>query len=69
MNTDKLVKDLAVMGHHAQVEERGRVAVIVMEKMPADAAARRRIVSLARVHGYSNACVELAPPDANLPGD
>jgi hypothetical protein len=51
-------------------EERGKVIVLAPDdSVVLDRQARRRIVAAARAHGYSNVCVELAPLDANLPGD
>jgi len=53
----------------ARVEAKGRVAILtVAEPLPVDGTSRRRIVAMAREHGFSNVALELTP-DANLPGD
>jgi hypothetical protein len=53
----------------ARVEAHGRLAVIAAGGVVSlDALSRRRVVALARAHGFSNVALELTP-DANLPGD
>lgn len=82
MSADTLRAKLAELGTRVDVEALGRVAVVTPNtKVDLDAQARRRIVSAARQHGFSNVCVELTPSkadpsllrmtpaDANLPGD
>ena len=59
---------VSAIGPDARVEERGRVAILQSAIVPLDAASRRRIVALAREHGFANVALELAP-DANLSGD
>ena len=68
MSLDAFRKELGTMA--VAVEERGRVLVLGPDdSLTLDRQSRRRIVAAARAHGYSNVCVELAPLDANLPGD
>lgn len=68
MSLDAFRRDLGLAA--ARVEERGRVIVIAPDASPGlDRQSRRRLVAAARAYGYSNVCVELAPLDANLPGD
>ena len=70
MSADTLQSALASIGISATVEERGRVAVVIPDgELGLAAPARRQVVGLAREHGFSNVCVELAPRDANLSGD
>ena len=70
MNIETLAKDLADVAIGVRTEERGRVAVLIPEAaLPLDGPTRRRIVALAREHGFTNVCLELTPRDANLPGD
>ena len=70
MTLDALRDGLTSAGLDARVEERGRVAIVIPNgEMTLNGEARRRVVALARQHGFSNVCVELAPRDANLPGD
>ena len=70
MSATAFQADLTAAGLSLQVEERGRMAVVIPAGGAAmDPAARRRVVALARQHGFSNVCIELAPRDANLPGD
>ena len=53
----------------ARIEAEGRVAILSLEAaIPMNASSRRRIVALAREHGFSNVALELTP-DANLSGD
>lgn len=70
MSADALQAKLADLGTPAVVEARGRVAVVTPHgKVDLDAQTRRRVVSAARQHGFSNVCVELTGGDANLSGD
>jgi len=68
MNGVELQSALAAIGFEAKVEGQGRVAILRATSLPVDAASRRRMVALAREHGFANVALELAP-DANLSGD
>ena len=60
---------LASAGIEATVEGQGKIAVLApTSPVPLDPASRRRIVALARAHGFANVALELAPR-ADLPGD
>lgn len=71
MSIDALSLALANVSPVEAVEEQGRLAIVTVDDTTLlDAPTRRRLVALARAHGYSHICVELAPRDAkNLPGD
>lgn len=71
MSLDGLGDDLAKVSGIVRVEEQGRLAIVTVDDTTLlDAPTRRRLVALARTHGYSHICVELAPSDAkNLSGD
>lgn len=68
MSARQLAEALAEAGIGAAVEEQGRIAIVTSASLPLDAASRRRIVALAREHGFANVALDLAP-DANLSGD
>ncbi len=62
MSLDALEKDLTALPAVARVEEQGRLAIVTVDDTTLlDAPTRRRLVALARTHGYSHVCVELAP--------
>ena len=61
---------LTGLGIQCQIEERGKLAIIVpLTSVSLDARMRRTIVALGRAHGFTNVCVELRPVDAALPRD
>ena len=69
MSAPLLEAALASVGIAATVEAQGKIAVLSpASTLPLDAASRRRIVALARDHGFANVALELAPR-ADLPGD
>lgn len=71
MSIDALGQDLAKVAALVRVEEQGRLAIVTVDDTTLlDAPTRRRLVALARAHGYSHICVELPLSDAkNFPGD
>lgn len=62
-----LERAIEAEGVSGAVEGRGRLAVFTPSP-PAtlDGKMRRRLVALARLHGFTNLAVELPQPDANL---
>jgi hypothetical protein len=69
-NAKALERALSAEGVAGPIESRGRLAVLTPEPGTRfDARVRRRLVALAREHGFTNLAVELAPSDANLSGD
>jgi hypothetical protein len=74
---------LEALGIHCEVEEQGKLAVIVLLPPAPDAVLRSEatkdpslalrmtgeIISLGRRHGYTNVCLELPVTDAVVSGD
>jgi hypothetical protein len=61
---------LLSLGIRCEIEEQGKLAVIIpADTVSLDARTRRTIVALGRTHGFANVCVELRPVDAALSGD
>lgn len=62
MSIEDLAQDLTKVSPVVRVEEQGRLAIVTVDDTTLlDAPTRRRLVALARTHGYSHVCVELAP--------
>jgi hypothetical protein len=60
----------AAAGVPGRVEAHGRLAVFVpRSSLPLDGPTRRRLVALARDHGFTNLAVEVTEPDADLSRD
>jgi hypothetical protein len=69
------------LGIHCEVEEQGKLAILLLPPTPDpslalrmtmnvfDAPTRRTIVALGRTYGFANVCVELRPVDAAVPRD
>ncbi len=69
MSADAFNAALRLTHPGARVQAEGRVAIITVGGvLPVDGSSRRRIVAMAREHGFSNVALELTP-DANLSGD
>ena len=65
-----LERSIAEEGVVGRIEARGRLAVFTPgSPIAPDARMRRRIVALARQHGFANMAIELAPDDAHLSRD
>lgn len=60
MSAIPLEIELRAIGIDCVVEERGRLAILLV-KHPVPSAQRRTVVSLARKHGFSNVAMELRP--------
>jgi hypothetical protein len=62
MSTGDLSAALSSLGIHCEVEEQGKLAVIIPTAgVSLDAKTRRTIVALGRTHGFTNVCLELSP--------
>ena len=69
MSAHEFAAALTSLGIPCQLEEQGKLAVIILAAtVSLDAPMRRTIVALGRTHGFANVCVELRP-DAALPRD
>lgn len=65
-----LERSFADEGVTGRIEARGRLAVFTpASSIAPDARMRRRLVALARQHGFANIAIELAPDDAHLSRD
>lgn len=65
-----LERSFADEGVAGRIEARGRLAVFTPgSSFAPDARMRRRLVALARQHGFANIAIELAPDDAHLSRD
>lgn len=65
-----LERSFAEEGVVGRIEARGRLAVFTpVSPFVPDAGMRRRLVALARQHGFANIAIELAPDHAHLPRD
>jgi hypothetical protein len=65
-----LERSFAEEGVVGRIEARGRLAVFTPgAPIAPDARVRRRLVALARQHGFANVAIELLPDDASLSRD
>jgi hypothetical protein len=69
MSAQDFTSALTSLGIPCQLEEQGKLAVIIpAATVNLDSRMRRTIVALGRTHGFANVCVELRP-DAAFPRD
>jgi hypothetical protein len=69
MSAGALEQEIRLAGGTCRVEAFGRVAILMPDAaFRPDSAERRRLVAMARRHGFASICLELAPEHAPLSG-